>query len=364
MVFMIVHVDSAMNWRGGQQQVYLLHRQLRLMNIESVVLTPKDSALLHRCGNEGLEAIAGSRPWHLFSKSVRDLINNCHILHVHDSPSATLAAMAKRVWPSLNVICHRRISFPLRPNHASRWKYRRVRHWLCVSPEIKQQLLAGGIEANKTSVVPSAIDTTRIMKEAAEADIEALRTELGASRDVPIITSIGALVPQKAHDLVIEAAAYVQKTFPEAIFLIVGEGNQRTQLEKQARELGLSDRIHFTGFRLDVPALLKLATISISASINGEGSPATIKEALCVGTAVIASDIEAHRLVLGEKGILKPVGDATSLGAAITTMLGDPDRRQKMARNAAKITGKFHPEAMAEATFKVYRRIIGSEEKM
>jgi hypothetical protein len=123
----IVHIDTGLGWRGGQQQVYLLHRELLRRGIASALLARTGSELLTRCGVEDLpvRSIRGRVPWLPASAlTVLSAARNADIIHAHDSNAAALVAVARN--RRLRIICHRRVSYPVRGDATRRFKYRRA----------------------------------------------------------------------------------------------------------------------------------------------------------------------------------------------------------------------------------------------
>jgi glycosyltransferase involved in cell wall biosynthesis len=159
-----------------------------------------------------------------------------------------------------------------------------------------------------------------------------LRREHGLGETTPLIGIVARLVPIKGHRVFLQGAQRVAAARPEARFAIIGDGELRGSLEAEARALGLSDRVLFTGFRSDLPEVYADLDVVALSSFN-EGLPVTIIEALAAARPVVATDVGAVSDLVenGRTGWLAVPGDAESLARGILAHLEDPARAQSMA---------------------------------
>jgi glycosyltransferase involved in cell wall biosynthesis len=178
------------------------------------------------------------------------------------------------------------------------------------------------IPAHKITVVPNGRDLSVFQPGCGGSDV---RRELGIPADAPVLGIVGRLEEQKGHRYGIDAFAQVSKEFPEARLLIVGEGSLRGALEQQARELGVSDRVIFTGFRTDVPRLYDAMNVVVLPSLY-EGMPLTAIEAAAMGKPIVATGVDGTCEVIdhGETGWLVPSEDDSAIASAVRVQLLDP----------------------------------------
>jgi glycosyltransferase involved in cell wall biosynthesis len=163
--------------------------------------------------------------------------------------------------------------------------------------------------------------------------------ESGRERD--LIVSVGRLSREKNHDLLLRALALLPPTRPWRLAL-VGDGPQRSKLEALARRKGLAERITFAGYSDDPFAWMMRARLAVCSSVY-EGLGNAVIEALACGTPVVSTDCPyGPREILqhGRYGTLVPVGDATSLAAAIATALDRPVERNRLTRRGFDYTAK------------------------
>lgn len=357
----MLHLDTGLTWRGGQQQAYLLHRELVGRGIGSRLAAPEGSALLDRCRAEGLPVLAlpGRSPWSpRVLAAVGRGLRGAAILHAHDAHAATLGALLRALGPGLRLVCHRRVSYSPASNPWSRWKYGRADAWVAVSREIAEALVRFGVAPGRARAVHSALDLEAFRAAAARADLAALRHELQVPEGAPVIGFCAAFSPQKGHGVLVEAAPRVLARFPQAVFLLAGEGGLRPAVEEAVRERGLAGAFRFAGHRPDVAALTALFTVGCVPSVDGEGSSASLKEPMALGLPVVASDLRGNLEVLGDAGLVFPNRDATALASVLGRLLGDEGLRSQVGTLARERSGRFSVAAMAEGVLAVYGEVL------
>jgi glycosyltransferase involved in cell wall biosynthesis len=146
-------------------------------------------------------------------------------------------------------------------------------------------------------------------------------------------------------------------------FLIVGDSVSqayRDGLEAYAAALGLGQRVVFTGFRRDVPALLSAVSVSVLPSLS-EGLSNVVLEAMAAGVPVVATSVGGTPEIVddGVTGLLVPPRDAGALADAISSLLTDPARRQTIGEaGRRRVEERFSLEAMVLATEQLYERLL------
>ena len=165
---------------------------------------------------------------------------------------------------------------------------------------------------------------------------------------------VGRLCEVKNHTLLLEAAARLsQESMDPAKFrvLIIGDGELRTELERKTRELGIADRVIFTGFRKDAGELYADLDLVALTSLN-EGTPVTLIEAMCAGRAVIATEVGGVRDLMGDlaardrgisiwsHGVTTPSRDAASFAEGIRYLYERPELRQEYGGASQRLRKK------------------------
>ncbi len=168
-----------------------------------------------------------------------------------------------------------------------------------------------------------------------------LRASLGLPADAPVVVSVGRFVAFKGYGYLLEAARLVYQAMPAAHWLLVGDGELRASLETQCRALGLGARVHFAGWRDDVPELLALCHVFVLPSL-AEHFGRVVIEAMAMAKPVIATgaggipEIVQH----GETGLLVPPAQPGALAEATLALLKDPERASRLGAAGRRRAGE------------------------
>jgi len=353
----VLHIDTGSEWRGGQQQVFLLHRELLSRGVRSRVLAREGGALARRCLSEGLPMVPapGRRPWNpgVLLRLWRSL-GSVGLIHAHDAHAAVLGVVAKALRRETRLVCHRRVSYGLGKTGISQWRYRRADAWVAVSAEIRAVLERAGVPADRISVIHSAIDLDGFRSEAKAADRATLRASLGIPSGAPVVGFCGAFSPQKGHRVLLEAAPAILAERSDAVFLLPGEGRLLAELRGMAASFGGSTVL--PGFRPDVAPLTSLFAVGVVPSVDGEGSSASIKEPMALGVPVVVSDLPGNLEVMGDGGLSFRNRDPQDLARALVRLLREEEFRARLGDRARNEAERFSVRAMADATVELYAR--------
>ncbi|MDR0220577.1 MAG: glycosyltransferase [Lachnospiraceae bacterium] len=154
------------------------------------------------------------------------------------------------------------------------------------------------------------------------------------------IVAVSRLEAQKNYPLLLKAFAIFSQTHPAYTLTVYGKGSLGEELQTQAVELGLADKVTFAGFHKDITARIKNSAMYVLSS-DYEGLPNALLEAMALGLPVIATDcpIGGCRELLrdGENGLLVPPGDAEALAVAMSRHAEDPAAAAAMGREALKV---------------------------
>lgn len=227
------------------------------------------------------------------------------------------------------------------------------------SSAVKDYLIGKGIAAQKIHVVSNGVDLKRF-SDSAPQDATALKKELGLPPDHQIVSMIVRLESAKDVSTFLRAAALVAQRHRDVSFLIIGGGSLRNELEREAAQLGLQERVIFAGPRRDVPQLLSISTVSALSSLK-EGMSNTIMESMAAGKPVIATQVggNAELIVDGTTGFLVPTRNPEAFAEALYKLLVDPDGARRMGEEAReRITQLFSAEALVAKTERLYDALL------
>ncbi|HEY0116681.1 MAG TPA: glycosyltransferase [Allosphingosinicella sp.] len=201
---------------------------------------------------------------------------------------------------------------------------------LAVSGSLKEEMVARGMAADKIKVHHTGVDLDRFQP----TDRSGAKAALGV--EGPLIATVGALIERKGQRFALEAAARL----PGATLILAGEGPDRPALEKQARALGIADRVRFLGARPadEVARLLAAADVMLLPT-RAEGIANVWVEALASGTPVVTCDAGGAREVIDRAEAGRIVArEGEKLAAAVAELLRDPPGQDAVRKSAERFS--------------------------
>jgi len=217
---------------------------------------------------------------------------------------------------------------------------------IAVSPRNVEKGLADGIATpEKYVTIRSGIELDRFRSPSRPR--EALRAELGIPQGSPVVGTVTRLSPQKAPLDFVDAASRVVAQRQEAHFVIVGDGPLRADVEARVTVLGLTERVHLTGLRRDVPDLMHSFDIFALSSL-WEGLPRVLPQAMAAGLPIVATAVDgnAEAVTNGVNGFLTPPGDPQAMAVALLRLLQDPTLAGRMGEAGRARTDEFGARKM------------------
>ena len=361
----IVHVNTEPTWRGGESQVFNLMRGLVSRGHQVEAVTLPESALLARCREASIPATPISMRGDLHLAAALRLAKHLKhlspdVVNAQTARGHTLALLASHLGAPGRLVVTRRLDFPIRRDPATLWKYRsrRVARYIAVAGIIRDILIGAGVRGDRVSVVNSSIDLTIFVK--SERHRAEARAELGIPSDAPVVGNVAALAWHKGQTDLISAMPRVTSAFPGAWCVIVGAGEEREALEKQAASLPGKPRILLTGMRKDVARLLNAFDVFCMPS-HYEGFCNSVLEALATGIPVVATragglpEIVEHDVT----GLLVRPKDTEALSAAIVRVLSDAELARRLSEQGGRAAQtRFGVDLMVEKTIALYQDAI------
>jgi len=242
------------------------------------------------------------------------------------------------------------------PLYLDRVTNRFVETNVCVSRAVAEfSAIVGGLSRSKLVVIPNGVEVATFA-EALPAD----RTALGIPADARIILAVGRLDPQKGLHLLVESARNLAPRYSDLHFLLVGGGTLRRELVRQVTELHLESRVHFCGWRSDIPSVMKLG-YGLALPSLWEGMPNVVLEAMAAGLPVVASAVEgvAELVIPNGTGFLVTPQSAEELTNALARLLDDPEEARRMGlAGQERVASQFSWDKMAAAYADLYERLM------
>lgn len=341
----VLHVDAGREWRGGQNQVRLLLRELaHEADLQLRLVTHRAGELARRVAPSGIpiDGVAWSlgldpRAWWTVRRALRDFRPD--LIHVHDSHALTVC---RWVRPAAPLVAHRRVDFHVRPGSA----WLKASHIIAISEAVKRILVADGVQPGLVAVIPDGVDPAEILANASRPlDI---RARLSLARDAPLAVNVAAMVDHKDQITLIRAAAIARSPRPDLHWAIAGDGERRHMLESEIARLGLGDRVHLLGYITEADTLIREADVFVMSS-KEEGMGSVILHALALGKPVVSTAAGGLPEVV-PRDCLVPVIDPAALAHRVVTMLAHPI--------VTSLPDRFTAKSMAQATLALYRSLV------
>ncbi len=241
------------------------------------------------------------------------------------------------------------------------WLMRRFHHLIAVSHATKAEMVSAGVPPHLVSVIHNAIDTDAW---APSPTLCTMRAELNLQRAFPVIGYVGRIMPEKDLDTWIRAAARVGQQYPEAQFVLVGDGrDSRTlgHLQQLATTLGIDKRVHFPGYRAELLPVYASLDLFVLTS-RREGLPNSVLEAMAMGVPVVTTDVAGTKeLVLdGQTGFVLPQGDVRGIAQAMLKLVDDQPLRRSMGQASRKrVEQEFSFTGRLQRIEALYARMLG-----
>jgi len=232
---------------------------------------------------------------------------------------------------------------------------RKCQHIVIPSESMKEILVRDYGLRDRFTVIPTGID----LEPYRAADGKALRADMGWNSDT-VLVSIGRLAEEKNWRVLLQAAQKAHEKHPDLRVVLIGDGPQRKELEEFVSELGMTDRVMFTGQLpfSEVAVHLKAADLFGFASVTETQGLVTM-EAMAAGLPVVAVDASGTRDIVkdGKQGFLVR-NDADELAKSMVRMLESPERMRKFKTNALNKAKKFDVNSCTKQLLDVYKQAI------
>jgi len=236
---------------------------------------------------------------------------------------------------------------------------RRTERLVTNSTGVKDFYVSRGLPAEKFAIIPNGIAPKPVSNAVAR---EQLLAELSLPANARLLGAVGRLWPQKRVKDLIWAADLLKTTRDDAHLLIVGDGPQRSRLERYRDQSLITERVHFLGERDDVPRLMQHFDVLWLGS-EYEGQSNAIMEAMLAGVPVIATDIPGNRdlVVDGTTGYLVPPGDRFEFTRRTHWLLDDEALRKRLGEaGRQRVLTEFTVEQMVGRHAALYRELAAS----
>lgn len=354
---------------GGESHLLSLVQNLDRTRFEPVVLSFTDGPMVERLKEMGVRThiIPTVTPFDVrVWKSVKRLLQEegVMLVHAHGTRAGSNVMWACRslgipvVYTIHGWSFHPDQSLPVRRMRMMGEQYLVSRSTVNIAvSDSNRQTGVENLRNFKAVVINNGIDQRRFDPSREFPD---LRAGLSIPKGVVLILFLARFTAHKQPLTLIRAFREALPELPGVHLLLVGDGDQKEAALEMVKESGLNDRVHFQPFRQDVPGLLAAADIYVLPSL-WEGLPIGLLEAMAMGKAVIATNVDGTREIIrdGLNGLLVEPGNSGVLADALMKLCKDGSLRAQMGRAAAeKVRAQYEAGGMTRKIEEIYSNIL------
>ena len=295
----------------------------------------------------------GLAPMHACLRSVRP-----DILVTHGKPTGLWGRLAARRVRVPAVVMVHGLHYAYRQPISSVYlalERHLARHTAAIihlSESQRLEALSLGIRSARDVVIPNGVDVEALRKEALTR--ANARRVLNLPAGQIVLGAVARLDPVKQTDVLVEMMIHLSEAHR---LVVVGDGAERARLERVVIECRIGHNVQFVGELANAARLLLAFDLFVTASAK-EGCPLALLEAMALGLPVVASDISAHREILGLSPQLAP-GQPAPMAEQVRWLLrtGPALRERLGAQNVVTVREQFSLEAMVAAHRKLYEEV-------
>jgi L-malate glycosyltransferase len=290
--------------------------------------------------------------------------NNIEIVHTHDFYTNIFGMFSASLAGVKTRIASKRETGSMRSNLQKTIEKQafKLSHGIVVNAEaVKKYLIAEQISEQKINVIYNGLDLERLKP--ATTNRAEICDELGLPNDenIKFITLVANLRHEvKNQPMFLRTAQKVIKEFPNAHFVIAGEGELLTGLQAFAKELQIVDNVHFIGLCRKIPELLSISYACVLTSFN-EGFSNSILEYMSAEKPVIATNVggASEAIIENETGFLIKSDDDETMSNRLIELLKDEAKAKKFGKTGRKfVEENFSCEAQLRKTLELYVGIV------
>lgn len=273
------------------------------------------------------------------------------ILHTHNPTPHQFGALARMVT-DIPVLIHTKHG----RNQLLTRKGRRLERF---AGQVTDAVVAVSLDAAEVARTVERVPPDRIRVIRNGIDVAAITPAPPTSKGWHVV-HVARLNTVKDQTTLLHAARLVLGHQPAFRLDIVGDGEQREELERLSAELGLGSAVRFHGYQADVQPFLAGVDAFVLSSVS-EGIALTLLEAMAAALPVVATDVGGNREVVipGETGYLVPARDPEALARALITLLSDPARATSFgAAGRARVASEFTLDATVAAYEALYLELL------
>ncbi len=357
----VLHISTALSWRGGEQQICYLVQGLKDQGFENHLWYPKGAPIVERYVGQF------TRSYH--KRSAIDPItsykiakycrqNEIDILHAHDAHGHNLVWLASSMFGLRKpIIINRRVDFPIKKSSYRKYNAKGISAYICVSEAVYNVLYPSIKKTEKLNVVHSAIDVQKV-KNYPSSDY--FRKTYHLSRDCKIIANIAAVADHKDYPTFLQSASRIKKRYRGKVkFLAIGgDGGLLHEMKQLTRELDLDEDVIFTGYLDNVqPYINEIDVFLFTSKMEALGT--SILDVMSSKVPIVATRAGGipEMITHDESALLAEIGDSEALANYVTSLLQNQKQASRLSMQAYHDVEAFDYRAMTKKVIEIYNRV-------
>lgn len=368
----ILHTEASRGWGGQELRILSEIRAMRTRGHTVFLAAAPESELVKRMAGTPDAPITFPFKGKFDRKTIKGLRTfmakeGVQIINSHSSIDGWTDAIACLKMPAVRFVRTRHLSIPVKTNWPTRWVYGRPHALVTTGEALRQKLIDINKQpASKVLSIATGVDLTRFNPE--NYDRHKIRQEFNISDDQLLVGMIAMMRGMKGHTVLMQALPKITAAVPQVRFLIVGgvldDNPMPQQLRDEVARLGLSDKVHFSGLRQDIPDILAALDLKVLPSVSDEGVPQSLTQALAMGVPVVSTTVGAIGEVVeeGVTGRQAAPNDVDGFADLVIAQLTDRESAKRLATAGQERVRKFYSvEAMTRRTEALYQRLLDNQ---
>lgn len=333
----IVFLNTGTGWGGVEGWHYKTATFLKNRGYKIFVLAVEGTPFYNKCQKVGIKVERIKRIRNSTSLNpirqywlIKFLKNNkIDAIFFCQSSHFKYASIAARLAGIKKIIYRRALAKPINNTFYNRFLLKKcITHFMAISKVTRDTSISKipkqCLPEEKIKLIYNGVDLNKFINPEITNDI---RAEYQIDSDSLVIANIGRLTRQKGQQYFIESLPKVLNNYPDTYVLMIGRGGKEELLKERVKELSLQDKVIFTGFREDIPSILKQIDFLVHTAIY-EGCPWIILEAMAAGVPIVATNGSTLPEFIedGENGYLAEDKNPADIANKIIQMVKNEDR--------------------------------------
>ncbi len=361
----ILHTENSTGWGGQEIRILTEARGMLDRGHRVMLLTPAKAEILPAAQRMGIPITALD----IEKKRVGPLLklrtwlkqhaHDYDVINTHSSTDSWLAGVACATLKNAPPIVRtRHVSTPINNHASTRWLYTKATtHIVTTGEALRHQLhRENGYALHKMTSIRTGIDLGKFLP----LDKATMRNELKLE-DRPTLGVLATLRDWKGHRDLLDAWVLLRTQFPEWRLIFIGDGPEFERLKARIGELSLGDSLRMVGNQERVTEWLATLDILTLPSYGAEGVPQGIMQGMACGLPVVSTTVGAINEAVQEDltGHMVPPRDPRALATALSTLMGDADKRARMGEAGLDYArNNFGIDIMLDKMEAVFRQAI------